>query len=88
MTVPIDALSNFVFYLVAVLILVFPILVWIDRALGGRRGPIWVGLAILFALVAPALMRIFSVSMMDLFEKIREGELFKPIFQPLRSVAA
>ena len=25
---------------------------------------------------------------MDLFEKVRKGELFKPVFQPLRSVAA
>ncbi len=84
----INALGNTVFYSFAVLILVFPILVWINGLLGDRRGLLWTGLAILFALVARPLMGWFAESAMDLFEKVRKGELFKPVFQPLRSVAA
>jgi len=83
----IEGLGNVIFYPMAFLILVFPPLVWVHGALVGRTGWVWVGAALLFALVVPVTVELLAVSVNEVMGKIKNGELFPSIFQPLRSLS-
>lgn len=85
----VEAVANFLFYLCAFCIVALPLLVWLDHLFAGREGGLWVaGAIIVFVFLLPMATGPAMRGLIALLERIKQGELLRPVFVPLRAFAA
>ncbi len=85
----VEAVANMFFYLFAFFIVILPPLVWLDRVFSGREGLWWVLAAIVvFVFLLPMAVEAFLPWFLNVFERIKRGELVRPLFVPLRAASS
>jgi len=85
---PVEAVANALFYLFALFIVILPPLAWLENVFSGREGAGWVVAAIIVFGGIGVLARVFSGLFADVLDRIRQGDLLRWLFVPLRAFSA
>lgn len=81
----VEAVANALFYLFALFIVILPPLVWLDDIFSGREGLGWVIATILVFGGIGLFVLVFSGLFADVLDRIRQGDLLRWLFVPLRA---
>lgn len=85
----VEGVANLFFYLFAFFIVILPPLAWLDHVFAGKSGTGWVLAAVVvFVFLLPALVRPLLAWLTGALERIRKGELLRPVFVPLRAASS
>ncbi len=85
----IEAVSNYGFYLLALLFVVLPGLVWLSDMFKNRSSALWVSLSIVvFVFILPPALELFARASSGLIERMRKGQLFAIALAPIHNLNA
>ena len=85
----IEAVANFFFYLFSFFIVLLPPLFWLSRVFSEKSGVFWVLVSIVvFVFILPNLIPTLADRLVEPMQRIKKGELLRPIFVPLRAFSS
>ncbi len=85
----IEAVADFVFYLLCLATILLVPLVWLSQLFTGKVGGWWlIAALIVFVLVLPTLVPLASDWLLRWLERLRKGELLPWLFKPIKAISA